>query len=154
VTPNKGSGPASHETRLRRLPARGAGPRTSAPIPTPILATLFGLSLGAWLAASTILVFASSDLAHADPFTGHVVVSVTPVVLPSAVAAAGLHLLPVMLRTDLRRHQVLRALPPFLSGGFLVAVGVGGRVTWITWLGAVLLTLGPATVLWQLTGLL
>ena len=142
---------------LRRLPVSGVGPRTGASVRSSLAATLFVIADLAWLAATATLLFAAGDLAHARPFAGPVVLAVhlvTVVVLPCAVSAAALHLLPVMLRNDLRRQRTLGALPALLAGGFLVAAGVGLDAGWLTWPGALLVSGGLVVVLSELVGLL
>ena len=106
---------------MQRLPVAGAGPRTGAPVRTSIDGGLFALSLTGWVAATIVLVFAAGDLADGRPFAGRVVLCVhvvTGVVLPAAVTAAALHLLPVMLRNDLRRVATLPLISVLLAGGF------------------------------------
>jgi hypothetical protein len=135
----------------------GSGPRTGAPVRCALVAALFGVALAGWLAATTTLAFAASDLAAGRPFAGPVVLAVhlvTVVVLPCAVTGAALHLLPVMLRNDLRWQRTLWALPFLLAGGFLVAAGVTLDARWLTWPGALLVAAGLGVVLSQLIGLL
>lgn len=135
----------------------GVGPRTGAPVRSSLVAALFAVALAAWLAATATLVFAAGDLAGGRPFAGPVVLAVhlvTVVVLPCAVSGAALHLLPVMLRNDLRRQWSLGALPLLLTGGFLVASGVALDAGWLAWPGALLVSGGLGVVLSQLVGLL
>ena len=142
---------------MRRLPVAGAGPRTGAPIPTPIVASLFAVALAGWVAATILLCFATGDLTSATPFAGRLVLAVhlvTVVVLPCAVTGAALHLLPVMLRNDLRRPRSLRQLPVLLCGGFLVAAGVGLDRGWLVWPGLAIVAAALALMLWQLAQLL
>ena len=150
-------GEARGSAAMRRLPVSGAGPRTGAPVRTAIVGGLFAVALAGWLAATIVLCFAAGDLTGAAPFAGRLVLAVhlvTVVALPAAVTAAALHLLPVMLRNDLRHPATLPAIPGLLVGGFLVAAGVGLDRAWLTWPGVALVTAGLALVLWQLVGLL
>jgi hypothetical protein len=122
-----------------------------------LVAALFAVADLAWLAASGTLLFAAGDLASARPFAGPIVLAVhlvTVVVLPCAVTGAALHLLPVMLRNDLRWQPTLPLLPALLAGGLLLASGVGFDSGWLIWPGAVLVTVGLGVVLSQLIGLL
>jgi hypothetical protein len=154
--------PQHHQNRAsatprRRLPVAGVGPRTGAPARSSLVAALFAVALAGWLGATATLVLAADDVAHGRPFAEPVVVAVhlvTVVVLPCAVTAAVLHLLPVMLRNDLRRPSVLGALPLLLGAGFLVAGGVGLEAGWVAWPAAALVAAGLALVVWQLGGLL
>jgi hypothetical protein len=135
----------------------GDGPRTGAPVRPLLVAALFGIAEAGWVAATVTLLFGAGDLASARPFDGPVVLAVhlvTVVVLPCAVTAAALHLLPVMLRNDLRWQPLLATLPALLAGGFLVAWGVGVGSGWLTWPGALLVAAGLGVVLVQLIGLL
>jgi hypothetical protein len=122
----------------------------------PLVAALFAVADAGWLAATGTLVFASGDLAAGRVFAGPVVLAVhlvTVVVLPCAVTGGALHLLPVMLRNDLRRQPALRALPIVLVGGYLVASGVGFDSGWLAWPGVLLVAAGLGVVLSQLIGL-
>lgn len=142
---------------LRRLPVAGRVRHTGAPVRPAVVAALFAVGLTAWMAATIVLFTAADDLTSGNPLAGRLVLAVhlvTVVVLPAAVTAAALHLLPVMLRNDLRRPALLPLLPALLAGGFLVAVGVGFDQVWLTWPGATLVATGLTLVVWQLIGLL
>ena len=135
----------------------GVGPRTGAPVRSALVAALFAVAQAGWLAATATLLFAAGDLANGRSFAGPVVLAVhlvTVVVLPCAVTGGVLHLLPVMLRNDLRWQRALRVLPALLAGGFLVASGVGLDSKWLAWPGVLLVVAGLSVVLWQLIGLL
>ena len=73
--------------------------------------------------------------------------------LPFAVTGASFHLLPVMLRNDIRHPRRLQVALPLLGGGFLVAPGVAFGRSLLLWPGATLLTAGLALVLWELLAL-
>lgn len=73
--------------------------------------------------------------------------------LPFAVTAASFHLLPVMLRNDVRHPGRLRLALPLLAGGFLVAPGVAFNQAALVWPGATLLTAGLLLTLGELLGL-
>ena len=67
--------------------------------------------------------------------------------------AAAFHLLPVMLRNEVRHPRLVGAALPFLSGGFLVAPGIALDRPALLWPGAALVTVGLAFVLVEILGL-
>ncbi|MGZ4389334.1 MAG: hypothetical protein ACXVZL_08130, partial [Gaiellaceae bacterium] len=91
-----------------------------------------------------------------DPLASQPVLAVHLValgLLPFAVTGASFHLLPVMLRNDVRHPWRLQAALPLLSGGFLVAPGIAFDRPALLWPGAALVAAGLALVLSELLGL-
>lgn len=123
------------------------------PVSRTLLAAYFTVALVSWLAASVAAVVAARDLATGNPLAAAPVLAVhllTLGVLPFAVSGASLHLLPVMLRTELPSQRALWIALPLLGGGFLVASGLGREAGPIVWIGAATLTVGLAIVLVEL----
>ena len=127
------------------------------PVALPLLACYFGVALLGWLAAAVALVVAAPDLAAGDTGARAPVLAahlLALVFLPLAVSGGAFHLLPVMLRNDLRSQRRLwLALPLLAAGGGLTAPGVAFDVPPLLWLGATLLSAGLALVLVELGGL-
>jgi hypothetical protein len=126
------------------------------PIPLGLLAAYAAVALTGWLAAAVALIVAAPDLADRDPLAEAPVLATHLIavgVLPFAVTAASFHLLPVMLRNDIGRPPLLRAVLPLLAGGFLVAPGLAFDRSPLVWAGAGLVTLGLLLVLSELAGL-
>ena len=127
------------------------------PVALPLLACYFGVALLGWLAAAVALVVAAPDLAAGDTGARAPVLAahlLALVFLPLAVSGGAFHLLPVMLRNDLRSQRRLwLALPLLAAGGGLTAPGVTFDVPPLLWLGATLLSAGLALVLVELGGL-
>ena len=127
------------------------------PVPLRLLASYFGVALLGWLAAAVVLVVAAPDLAAGDTGARAPVLAahlLALVFLPLAVSGGAFHLLPVMLRNDLRSPRRLwLALPLLAAGGGLTAPGVAFDVPRLLWPGATLVTAGLALVLVELGGL-
>ena len=127
------------------------------PVALRLLASYFGLALLGWLAAAVALLTAAPDLAAGLPLATRPVLAVHLLALgflPLAVAGAAFHLLPVMLRNDLRSERRLwLALPLVALGGWLVAPGVAFGLAAVLWPGAALLSAGLALVLIELGAL-
>lgn len=127
------------------------------PVPRRLLAAYFAVALGGLLAAAGAFVAAAPALAAGDPGAAAPVLAVHLLALgflPPAVTGASLHLLPVMLRNELRRVRLLWAsLPLLAAGAWLVAPGVAFTVPALLWPGAALLASGLALVLVELGGL-
>jgi len=126
------------------------------PVPLRLLAAYTGLALLAWLAAAAALVAAAPDLAGGAvylPAPLLVVHLVALGLLSFGVAGASFHLLPVMLRNDLRSTRLLWFAALLLAGGFAVAPGVAWQLDTATWAGTAALGAGIAIVLVELAGL-
>lgn len=140
-----------------RLPLPGGGRAVGGPVRLSLLASYVAVSLVGWLAAAIALVAATPDLAAGIPLAQPVLLAVHLVALgflPIAVAAGTFHLLPVMLRNDLRSPRRLwLALPLLAVGGWLIAPGVAYGREGLLWPGTALLTAGLALVLLELGGL-
>ena len=140
----------------RALPLAGGGRAVGGPIPLGLFASYIAVALVGWLAAAVALVFAAPAIAHRHPLERMPVLAVHLValgLLPLAVTAASFHLLPVMLRNDVRHPRLLRAALPLLAGGLLVAPGIAFRQAAVLWPGAALVMVGLAIVLFELLGL-
>lgn len=126
------------------------------PIPLGLLAAYVAVALGAWLAASIVILLAAPDLAARAALAPRAVLATHLValgVLPFAVTGASFHLLPVMLRNDVRRPWLLWLALPLLAGGFLVGPGVAYAHERLLWAGVGLLAAGASIVLGELIGL-
>ena len=126
------------------------------PIALGLLAVFVAVSLAAWIAAAIVTVLAAPDLAARAYPAPRVLLAdhlFTLCVLPVAVTGAAFHLLPVMLRNDVRRPRLLVAALPLLCGGFAVAWGVAYRHDTTLWVGAALVAAGLGVVLLELLGL-
>lgn len=127
------------------------------PVAMQLLATLFGLALAGWLAAAAALVAAAPDLARAHPGGAAPVLAahfIGLALLPPAVAGASFHLLPVMLRNDLRGGRRLWLLPPLLAAGLALAPGIALDAPVVVWPAAAALTCGLGLMIAELGGLL
>jgi hypothetical protein len=146
---------------MRGRPGTKALPLTESravggPIPLGLLAAYVAVALAAWLATTAVVLLAAPDLAHRAFLAPRPVLAnhlFALGVLPFAVTGASFHLLPVMLRNDVRHPRLLVAALPLLAGGFLVAPGIAYGHVRLLWLGASLLGAGLLLVLWQLVGL-
>ena len=139
-------------TALPLLGARAVG----GPVALGAFIALAAVALVGWLAAAATLVAASPQIAARDPLAWQPVLAAHLValgLLPAAVSGASFHLLPVMLRNDVRRPRLLFALPVLLAGGFLVAPGIAFDVPALMWTGVILVAGGFAVVLTELLGL-
>lgn len=140
----------------RALPLAGGGRAVGGPIPLGLFASYVAVALVGWLAAAVALVLAAPAIANRHPLERMPVLAVHLVALgflPLAVTAASFHLLPVMLRNDVRHPRLLRAALPLLAGGLLVAPGIAFDQATVLWPGAALVTVGLAIVLFELLGL-
>lgn len=120
------------------------------PIPFSLLASYFALALAGWVAASCTLLVVAPRIAAQSPMTSGPVLAAHLValeLLPFAVTGASFHLLPVMLRNDVRHPRRLVLALPLLAGGFLVAPGVAFDQASILWPGAALVAAGMLLVL-------
>jgi hypothetical protein len=132
------------------------GRAVGGPIALGVLASYVALALAGWVAAAVALLVAGPDLAGGD------VMAVRPVLaahlvalglLPFAVTGASFHLLPVMLRNDVRHPRRLQLALPLLAGGFLVAPGVAFDLPALLWPGTALVSAAVLVVLSELLGL-
>ena len=133
------------------------GRAVGGPIALTLLASYFALALAGWVAASVTLLVVAPRLAAQNPTASGPVLAVHLValgVLPFAVTGASFHLLPVMLRNDVRHPRRLQLALPLLAGGFLVAPGVAFGKASILWPGVTLVAAGMLLVLSELLGLL
>lgn len=154
-------GPSGEAQPLRGRPGTKALPLTDGravggPIALGLLASYLGVALAGWAAGAVALLVAAPQLAARDPLATQVVLAVHLVALgflPLAVTGASFHLLPVLLRNDVRRPRRLQVALPLLAGGFLVAVGVALDDAALLWPGAAMVTAGLSLVLWELFGL-
>jgi hypothetical protein len=137
----------------RALPLAGGGRAVGGPIPLGLFASYVAVALVGWLAAAVALILAAPAIANRHPLERMPVLAVHLValgLLPLAVTAASFHLLPVMLRNDVRHPRLLRAALPLLAGGLLVAPGIAFNQAAVLWPGAALVTVGLAIVLFEL----
>jgi hypothetical protein len=126
------------------------------PIALGLLASYVAVALAGWIAAAIAILIAAPELAARDPLASGTVLATHLVALgflPFAVTAASFHLLPVMLRNDVRHPRRLQLALPLLGGGFLVAPGVAFGSPALIWLGATLSGSGLLLVLSELLGL-
>ncbi|HVC86953.1 MAG TPA: hypothetical protein VNC40_05940 [Gaiellaceae bacterium] len=126
------------------------------PVALGVFGALAFVALVAWLAGALLLVVAAPQLAAHDLLAWQPVLAAHLValgLLPPAVTAAAFHLLPVMLRNDLRRPRLLRLVPIGLASGPVAAVGISRNLPFLLWPSAALLTCGLAVVLVELVGL-
>jgi hypothetical protein len=140
----------------KALPLLGGGRAVGGPLALGVFASLVAVALVAWLAATLALVFAAPQLVGQDPLAWQAVLAAHLValgLLPPAVTGAAFHLLPVMLRNDLRRPRVLPFLPVLLAGGPLAAIGISRDLPWLLWPATALVTAGLVVVLVELVGL-
>ena len=140
-------------TPLPLTDARAVG----GPVALRLLAAYFAVALAGLVAAAVALVVAAPDLAAGDPGAAAPLLAVHLLALgflPPAVSGGAFHLLPVMLRNNLRSERRLwLALPLLAAGGWLVAPGIAYTVPALLWPGATLLSAGLALVLAELGGL-
>jgi hypothetical protein len=126
------------------------------PIALGLLAAYAAVALVGFLAASAVLVPAAPDLAAASPLSRLPVLATHLLALgflAFAVTGATFHLVPVMLRNDVRHPRRLRAALPLLTGGFLLAPGLAYDREPLVWIGAGLVAAALAIVLVELGGL-
>jgi hypothetical protein len=138
------------------LPLMGGGRAVGGPIARGLLAGFFAVALLGFGVASVVLLLAAPDLAARDGLALRPVLAVHMLALgflPFAVTGASFHLLPVMLRNDLKHPRALRLALPLLLGGFLVAPGIAWALPWLLWPGAVLLSAGLGIVVVELLAL-
>jgi hypothetical protein len=126
------------------------------PIALGLLATYVAIALAGWLATAGALVWAAPDLAAGNPLARAPVLATHLFglgVLAFAVTGAAFHLVPVMLRNDVRHPTLLRIAPALLAGGFLLAPGIAFDRDTLVWTGATLVGAGLVLVLVELLGL-
>lgn len=126
------------------------------PIALGLLACYFAVALAGWVAAAITLLVAAPRLADRDALAPLPVLATHLValgVLPFAVTGAAFHLLPVMLRNDVRHPRSLQVALPLLAGGFLVGPGIAFETPAVLWPGAALVAAGLLLVLSELLGL-
>jgi hypothetical protein len=146
---------------LRGRPGTKALPLADAravggPIALGLLASYVAVALAGWTAAAIAILIAAPELAARDPLASGPVLATHLVALgflPFAVTAASFHLLPVMLRNDVRHPRRLQLALPLLGGGFLVAPGIALDSPALLWPGATLAGSGLLLVLSELLGL-
>ena len=93
------------------LPLVG-GRAVGGPIALGVLASYVALALAGWLAAAIALLVATPDLAGGHPMAPRAVLDAHLValgLLPFAITGASFHLLPVMLRNDVRHPRPKQA---------------------------------------------
>ena len=132
------------------------GRAVGGPIALGLLASYVAVALAGWIAAAVALLAAAPELAARDPLASQPVLAVHLValgLLPFAVTAASFHLLPVLLRNDIRHPRRLQVALPLLAGGFLLAPGLAFDLPALVWSGATLTAAGLALVLSELLGL-
>ncbi|HSC74494.1 MAG TPA: hypothetical protein VLB89_10020 [Gaiellaceae bacterium] len=142
---------AGPQTTIVPLQARGAR-AVGGPVQMELLGTLVLVALVGWLAAACALVYAAPDVAAAragEPGPVLAAHLVAVALLPAAVAGASFHVLPVMLRTELRRRR-LWMLPPLLVGGLALAPGIAFDVPALTWAAAAAVAAGLALAVAEL----
>lgn len=146
-------GRAEGRRSLRPLPLL----HTGRPAPWRLVAFSFLAATVAWAGAAIALVVAAPELAAGRisapaPLAAAHLLGV--VFLPLAVTGAAWHLLPVMLRNDLRSVRAAWAAAVLLaSGGPLLAGGISAGRTPLAALGGSLLAAALALALTQLAGL-
>ena len=132
------------------------GRAVGGPIALGLLASYLAVALGAWIAAAIALFAAAPELAVRDSLASQPVLAAHLValgLLPFAVTGASFHLLPVLLRNDIRHPRRLWVALPLFAGGFLVAPGLAFDLPALVWPGATLTAGGLALVLSELLGL-
>ncbi|MFZ1879267.1 MAG: hypothetical protein WAU41_03790 [Gaiellaceae bacterium] len=140
----------------KALPLMGGGRAVGGPIALGLLAAFFAFALVGFAATAVVLLLAAPDLAARDPLALRPVLAVHLLALgflPFAVTGASFHLLPVMLRNDVRHPRALRLALLSLLGGFLVAPGIAWALPGLLWPGAALLATGLGIVVTELLGL-
>ncbi|HEY6067648.1 MAG TPA: hypothetical protein VIU81_03070 [Gaiellaceae bacterium] len=137
------------------LPLPGAR-AVGGPVAMALLGLLVGVALTGWLGAAGALLAAAPDLAAeragatAPVLAAHLLALG---LLPAAVAGASFHLLPVMLRTELRGGRRMWLIPPLLAGGLALAPGIAFDVPGLVWPAAAAVTLGFALVVAEIARL-
>lgn len=139
----------------KALPLAG-GRAVGGPVALEVLAACAAIALAAWLAAAVVLLIAAPDLAARDPLATAPVLGAHLLalgLLPFAVTGASLHLLPVMLRNDIRHPRRLRYALLLLAGGFVVAPAISFDKPLLLWPGATLLAVGVLLIVIEVFGL-
>jgi hypothetical protein len=152
---SSGNGPLRGRPGTKAIPL-GDGRAVGGPIALGLLASYVAVALAGWVAAAIALLVAAPELAARNPLASRPVLAVHLValgLLPFAVTGASFHLLPVMLRNDVRHPRRLQAALPLLAGGFLVAPGIAYDRAALLWPGAALVATGLVLVLSELLGL-
>jgi hypothetical protein len=140
----------------KALPLAGGGRAVGGPVRLGVLATYVAVGLAGFAAAAIVLLLCASQVAERAFLAPRPLLATHLLALgflPFAVTGASFHLLPVMLRNDVRHPRFLQAALPLLAGGFLVAPGVAYDRSSLLWPGAAALTVGLALVLAELLGL-
>ncbi len=146
---------------IRGRPGTKARPLThqravGGPIALGLLASYAAVALAGFLAATIVLLLAAPDLAGGSPL-GRMPVLATHLLalgfLAFAVTGATFHLVPVMLRNDVRHQSRLRLALPLLAGGFVLAPGLAFDREALVWIGASLVAAALVLVLGELLGL-
>lgn len=140
----------------KKLPLLGGARAVGGPIALGLLGAYFAVALAGLSAAAVAVLAGTGDLAARRPFAALPLLAVHLFALgflPFAVTGASFHLLPVMLRNDVRNRRRLQAAFVLLLGGFLVPPGVAYRMPGLLWPGAALVVAGLALVLGELLGL-
>jgi hypothetical protein len=109
------------------------------PIALGLLAAYMAVALAGWVATAGALVWAAPDLAAGSPLARGPVLATHLFglgVLAFAVTGAAFHLVPVMLRNDVRHPGRLRVAPALLAGGFVLAPGIAFDRDALVWIGA------------------
>lgn len=149
------SGPLRGRPGTKTLPLTD-GRAVGGPIALGLLASYTAVALAGWTAGAIALLVAAPELAARNPLASQPVLAVHLValgLLPFAVTGASFHLLPVLLRNNVRHPRRLQAALPLLAAGFLVAPGIAFDRPTLLWPGATLVTAGLALVLSELLGL-
>lgn len=140
----------------KSLPLADGGRAVGGPIALGLLASYVAVALAGWLAAAVALVVAAPDIAAAEPLA-RVPVLATHLfalgVLAFVVTGAAFHLVPVMLRNDVRHPGCLKVALPLLAGAFLLAPGIAFDHKALVWPGAALVAAGLVLVLGELLGI-
>lgn len=132
------------------------GRAVGGPIALGVLASYVAVALAGWLAASVALLVAAPRLAAGETMVSEPVLATHLIglgLLPFAVTGASFHLLPVLLRNDVRHPRHLPLALLLLCGGFLLAPGIALDEEALVWPGATLVAAGLALVLGELIGL-
>jgi hypothetical protein len=149
------SGPLRGRPGTKALPLSN-GRAVGGPIALRLLASYFAVALVGWMAAAITLLIASPQLVGRNPEAPGPVLAAHLIalgLLPFVVTGASFHLLPVMLRNDVRHPRRLQLALPLLCGGFLAAPGIAFDKAALVWPGATLVGTGLLLVLSELVGL-
>jgi hypothetical protein len=129
--------------------------RVGRPAPAPVVVGYFACALLCWVAATVQLIHTSAHVAAGDLAAPGVLLAVHLVglgFLPLAVSGGALHVLPMLLRTELSRLRGPCALP-LLCAGPLLAYGIAEDHDWLLWPAAFAETVGFVLIAWELVAL-